>query len=207
VLIGGIALGLVLGLLSGGHLANISTVRMRWAALIFVAVVVRYVAEALIVRGFEPAISLRLLLLVGASVILLVALWQNLRLPGISIAFVGVLLNAVVLSVNDGLMPVWLPSLTAAGFKPEDVSPNLHLILPAAIDASFLAHLGPFADILPIPIPLIANVASIGDVLIAFGLAFFLFAIVQRSPTLDDWATEAAETEAGEPGSGAAADR
>jgi MFS transporter, DHA3 family, macrolide efflux protein len=203
VLIGGIALGLVLGLLSGGHLANISTVRMRWAALIFVAVLVRYGAEALIVRGFEPAISLRLLLLVGASVILLVALWQNLRLPGISIAFVGVLLNAVVLSVNDGLMPVWLPSLTAAGFKPEDVSPNLHLILPAAIDASFLVHLGPFADILPIPIPLIANVASIGDVLIAFGLAFFLFAIVQRSPTLDDWATEVAETEADEPGSGA----
>ncbi len=207
MLIGGIALGLVLGLLSGGHLANISTVRMRWAALIFVAVLVRYGAEALIVRGFEPAISLRLLLLVGASVILLVALWQNLRLPGISIAFVGVLLNAVVLSVNDGLMPVWLPSLTAAGFKPEDVSPNLHLILPAAIDASFLVHLGPFADILPIPIPLIANVASIGDVLIAFGLAFFLFAIVQRSPTLDDWATEVAETEADEPGSGAATDR
>jgi MFS transporter, DHA3 family, macrolide efflux protein len=197
VLIGGIAFGLVLGLLSGGQLGKIATVRLRWAALIFLAVLVRYASEALIIRGFEPAISLRLPLLVGASAILLVALWPNRRLPGISIAFIGVLLNALVLSVNDGLMPVWLPSLTAAGFRPDDVSPDLHLILPATIDASFLAHLGPFADLLPIPIPLIANVDSIGDVLIAFGLAFFLFAIVQRAPALDDWATEPSGASAG----------
>ena len=50
------------------------------------------------------------------------------------------------------------------------------------IDASFLAHLGPIADVIPIPLPFIRNVASIGDVVISIGLGFFLFATVLRTP-------------------------
>jgi MFS transporter, DHA3 family, macrolide efflux protein len=149
MLLGGIVLGLALGLLNGGRLDHISLVRLRWPALIFLAVLLRYGAEALIIRNVDPAVALRGPLLVGASVILLAGLWAN---------------------------------LTAAGFTPQDASPAIHTILPATLDSNFLLHLGPFADILPIPVPLLANVASIGDVLIAFGLAFFLFAIVQREP-------------------------
>lgn len=182
MLLGGILLGLALGLLNGGHLDHISWVRLRWPALVFLAVLVRYGAEALLTRGFEPALAIQPVLLVGASAILLAGLWANRRLPGMAIAFVGVASNAVVLALNGGRMPIWQPSLTAAGFTPADVSPAIHSILPATLDASFLAHLGPFADVIPIPLPLVANVASIGDVLIAFGLAFFLFAIVQKAP-------------------------
>jgi MFS family permease len=188
VLLGGIVLGLALGLLNGGRLDNIATVRLRWPALIFLAVLVRYGAEALLTRGFDPALALQVPLLVGASVILLVGLWANRRLPGMAIVFVGVASNAVVLAVNAGRMPIWAPSLAAAGFTPQDASPAIHTILPATLDGSFLLHLGPFADVLPIPLPIFANVASIGDLLIAFGLAFFLFAIVQRQPEPETWA-------------------
>ncbi len=53
--------------------------------------------------------------------------------------------------------------------------------------ARFLLHLGPFADIIPIPFPLIQNVASIGDVFLTAGLALFLFASIVRVPNdLDD---------------------
>ncbi|MGH2512066.1 MAG: DUF5317 family protein, partial [Candidatus Limnocylindrales bacterium] len=184
---GGVVLGLVLGLLSGGHLGNIGRVRLRWTALIFLAVLVRYGAEALITRNIAPAVDLQVPLLVGASLILLAGLWANRQLPGMAMTFVGVLSNAIVLLVNGGRMPIWAPSLAAAGFTPQDVSPAIHTILPAAVDTNFLAHLGPFSDVLPVPLPVIANVVSIGDVLIAFGLAFFLFAIVQRPTTDDDW--------------------
>ena len=44
----------------------------------------------------------------------------------------------------------------------------------------FFLHAGPLGDILPIPLPLIQNVASIGDVFLTAGLAFFLFATVVR---------------------------
>ena len=50
------------------------------------------------------------------------------------------------------------------------------------VDASFLAHLGPLADVIPIPAPAVQNVASVGDVLISLGLGFFLFATVVRTP-------------------------
>src|SRR5664279_631133 len=197
MLLGGIVLGLALGLLNGGHLDHISLVRLRWPALIFLAVLLRYGAEALIIRNVDPAVALRGPLLVGASVILLAGLWANRRLPGLAIAFVGVASNALVLAVNDGRMPLWAPSLSAAGFTPQDASPAIHTILPATLDSNFLLHLGPFADILPIPVPFLANVASIGDVLIAFGLAFFLFAIVQREPAPEPPASADADTGSG----------
>ena len=38
-------------------------------------------------------------------------------------------------------------------------------------------------DIIPIPIPIIQNVASLGDLFLTAGLAFFLFAAVVRVPT------------------------
>ncbi len=79
-------------------------------------------------------------------------------------------------------MPIWEPALTAAGLTPADVTTGLHYILPPPLDANFLLHLGPFADVIPIPLPIIQNVASIGDVFLTLGLAFFLFAAVVRSP-------------------------
>ena len=56
------------------------------------------------------------------------------------------------------------------------------MILGPALDANFLLHLGPFADVIPIPFPLVQNVASIGDAFLTLGLAFFLFAAVVRVP-------------------------
>ena len=47
MLLGGIVLGLALGLLNGGRLENITLVRLRWPALIFLAVLLRYGADAL----------------------------------------------------------------------------------------------------------------------------------------------------------------
>ena len=83
-------------------------------------------------------------------------------------------------------MPVWEPSLLAAGFTRADVSPALHIVLPPALDASFLLHLGPLADVIPIPVPVLNNVVSVGDFFITFGLAFFLFAGVLRVPETRD---------------------
>jgi Bacterial protein of unknown function (DUF894). len=50
------------------------------------------------------------------------------------------------------------------------------------IPGDFLAQAGPLGDIIPIPIPFIRNVASIGDLFLASGLAFFLFATTVRHP-------------------------
>ena len=181
MLIGGIALGLVLGVLAGGNLSNLAYIRLHRMGLLFAAVFIRFGTETLLNAGFPPAELLRLPLLGGSFALLLLALWPNRNYPGISLAFVGILSNAAVIVVNGGYMPIWEPALRLAGLEGADIG-ALHYVLPPALDANFLLHLGPFADVIPIPFPIIQNVASIGDAFLTFGLAFFLFAAVVRVP-------------------------
>jgi MFS transporter, DHA3 family, macrolide efflux protein len=182
VLIGGIVLGLVLGLLAGGTLGNLASIRLRHTWLLVIAVLVRYATEALLNAHIPIVEALRLPLLTSSFAVLLAALWINRSYPGLNLAFVGILSNATVIVVNGGYMPIWEPSLLVAGFEPADVTNAIHTILPATLDASFLLHLGPFSDVIPIPLPFIQNVASVGDLFLTAGLAFFLFASVVRMP-------------------------
>lgn len=182
MLIVGIVLGLVLGLLAGGTLGNLATIRLRSTWLLLVAVLLRYGTEILLGADVPLVDALRLPLLAAAFAFLLVGLWRNRTYPGLSLAFVGILSNATVIVVNGGYMPIWEPSLLVAGFNPSEIESAIHTVLPPTLDASFLLHLGPFADVIPIPLPFIQNVASVGDAFLAAGLAFFLFAGVVRIP-------------------------
>ena len=81
-------------------------------------------------------------------------------------------------------MPIWRLSFEAAGFDPATVVSiySFHRMLDdPTLNANFLLSAGPLGDILPIPLPVIRNVASIGDVFLSAGLGFFLFATVLRS--------------------------
>jgi len=187
MLIGGLTLGLILGLVAGGSINNLASIRLQRIGLLIAAVLVRFLTEALLNLGYAPIEPFRLPLLAGSFALLLLALWPNRRYPGISLAFIGVLSNAAVIIVNSGYMPIWAPSLELAGLTPADLTSALHYLLPAPLDANFLLHLGPFADVIPVPLPIIQNVASIGDTFLTLGLAFFLFASVVRVPLdLDD---------------------
>lgn len=182
MLLGAIALGLIVGLAAGGSLGGLASVRLRRLWLIFFALGVRIAFEYAVGAGWTPPDAVRAALLALSYGALLVGLWPNLRYPGIPLAFVGVLSNGIVILVNGGRMPIWEPSLLAAGFSLSDASTSLHLLLPPTLDASFLLHLGPLSDVVPIPIPIVRNVASIGDMFLSAGLAFFLFAAVIGRP-------------------------
>jgi MFS family permease len=182
VLIGAILLGLVVGLLVGGSIWNLATVRLRWIGVLLLAVIVRFGTEAAIGNGIELAEQLRLPLFGSAYALLLVGLWANRAHPGMSLAFVGILCNLIAITLNNGRMPIWEPSLIAAGLTAEDARTVFHTLLPATLDAEFLRRGGPLADVIPIPIDPVRNVASVGDLFLASGLAFFLFATVVRSP-------------------------
>src|SRR5256714_6159456 len=182
MLIGGIALGLVLGLLAGGSIWNLASVRLRRLAFIVAAVLLRFATEAAIAGSVPAAEALRLPLYALAYGLLLRGLWPNRVYPGISLAFVGILANGIAITANGCHMPIWEPSLLAAGTGLDEVRSSFHVVLPAVLDASFLIHAGPFADVIPIPVPFVRNVASIGDVFLSSGLALFLFATVLHAP-------------------------
>ena len=182
MLIGGIALGLVLGLLLGGRLERLAETRLRYLGLLFVAVILRFGTEVLLgAGGFGVVEALRVPLFGLAYALLLVTLWHNRGYPGLALAFVGVASNAIVIMANGGYMPVWLPALQASGL-PTNLQSPLHTMLSTGAGADFYLHLGPLADVVPFPIWPLQNVASVGDVFLSAGLAIFLFATIMRTP-------------------------
>ena len=191
MLIGGILLGLLLGLLAGGRLSNLATVRLRWVWVLLLAVVIRFGTEALLNAGVGIVETLRLPLLMLGFGLLLVGLWANRGYPGMGLAFVGILLNAVVITINGGHMPIWDDALAIAGLTPADVESALHIVLDGTLE-EFLFNLLIFGDIIPIPVPFFENVASLGDMLLSLGLGFFLFASVLRVPSVLEEREEAA---------------
>lgn len=180
MLLAGIALGLILGIAAGGSVSNMAATRLRWPALIFGAVIVRFGAEAALSIGIEAVEQWRLQIFAAAFVMLLVGLWANRRLPGMGPVFAGVLLNGVAIVVNDGSMIVWEPALTAAGLTPADLTPFYTLLVAPVTDPEFLLAAGPLGDVIPIQIPIIGTVASVGDAFIAAGLAFLVFSVLVR---------------------------
>jgi hypothetical protein len=131
----------------------------------------------------DPVSDLRLPLFGLAFGLLAFVLWHNRDRPGMGVALGGTLANAAAILVIGGHMPVWQPALAISGIPAAELDPAYHVILGADIgSAEFLAHAGPLADVIPIPLPLLQNVASVGDVFIAAGIALFLFATLVARP-------------------------
>jgi MFS family permease len=185
VLIGGVVIGFLLGLVLRGRPGNLLDARIRWSGLLFVAVMVRFGTELAIANGVAIADTLRLPLFGGAFGLLLITLWHNRAVPGMLVVMVGVASNAFAVVVNGGWMPVWEPALALVGFTTSDLVPTFHVLLPTTLDAQFLRMAGPFGDLVPIPLPILPNVASIGDVFISLGLGWFVFATMIRGATAE----------------------
>ena len=118
--------------------------------------------------------------------VLLAALWVNRSYPGLSLAFLGVLSNTLVIVANDGFMPIWQPALSASGLDRRQTSTGRSTSSSTPGSQDFLGRLLILGDVIPAPVPIIRNVYSLGDLFLGLGLAFFLFAGVVRVPTADE---------------------
>lgn len=177
LLIAGLA-GVVAGLAAGGRLANLVSVQLRYGLLILLALALRFGTEWLIEQGVGIVDQLRLPLLSLSFGLLVATLWLNRSQAGLLVAMTGVLANGVAIAVNGGWMPVYLPAIAVAGLSPSELSPTFHTALPEALGLEFILRGGPLGDILPLPVPFLANVISMGDLLLAAGIAWFLFSAI-----------------------------
>ena len=164
ILLYAIAAGLLAGRLTGGRIEALGTTRIAWLpvalgglliqALLFSSPVATRIGDA------GPAIY------VGSTLAVFAALLRNLRSPGFALIAVGALCNLVAILANGGAMPsspdAWL-ALDGVARVPAGEYTNSVLAGPATA----FPWLGDIF-VLPRPIPL-ANVFSIGDVLIGLG--------------------------------------
>src|SRR5262245_25667439 len=104
MLILSLVLGLVLGVLAGGNVLNLASVRLRFVQFLFLGLALRYMTQFAIENGNTLADAFRLPLFLGSFGLLLVGLWVNRDRVGLPLAFVGILLNAVAIVTNGGYM-------------------------------------------------------------------------------------------------------
>ncbi len=176
-----IALALIAGALAGGGLPRLADLRLRWIWILGLALALRFGAG--IVRQVAPEVELPLgAAYLSAYGLIFVWLWGNWRVPGLQVAAVGIGLNTLAVALNDGHMPIWSAAFTAAGFSPAALANDpFHFLLSAGSVADFVKSGGIFGDVIPLPLPVIRDVVSIGDALVAVGIFWAIVYSMTRS--------------------------
>jgi MFS family permease len=165
-----ILLALIVGAIAGGGLPRLADLRLRWTVLLLAALGLRIAAGLSRETGIGADIPVGWAYLAAYGLIF-AWLWQNWRVPGLQIAAVGIGANMAAVLVNAGQMPIWSAAFFAAGFTEAEIANDpFHFILRAETVGRFVAQGGLFGDVIPLPIPIIRDVVSIGDVLLALGI-------------------------------------
>lgn len=179
-----ILLALLVGALLGGGIPRLAQLKLRWLPLLGLALAFRILA---LVGGqqFDSVFAAEAGLLVTYG-LLFVWLWANRQQPGLQIAAIGIATNATAILLNGGKMPIWSGALEASGFTPAAVTGDgFHFILEARTAAEFVSKGGLLGDVIPIPLPIIRDVVSIGDVLLAVGIfATIVFSMTRAGAPL-----------------------
>ncbi len=165
-----IGLALIVGAFAGGGIPRLADLKLRWIFILLLALVVRFGAVYLRQHGIGPDEPLSWAW-VATYFLIFIWLWGNWRVPGLQVASVGIALNALAVVLNSGQMPIWAGAYQAAGFTDITLANDpFHFILSAGRAADFVSRGGLFGDVVPLPVPYIRDVVSIGDLLIALGI-------------------------------------
>jgi Family of unknown function (DUF5317) len=160
--------GLALAPLMGGRWGRLGDIRVRWVGLFYVAIALQVAAFPAWVLPWHTPDRVAIVLWLASYGLFAAGVAGNLRLPGVPLICVGMVSNVVAILANGGHMPALPAALRAAGLHFQQSRNSTALAAP---------HLHWLVDRWAAPgwVPL-ANVYSVGDVLIALG--GFAFALI-----------------------------
>ncbi|MFL6075078.1 MAG: DUF5317 family protein [Mycobacteriales bacterium] len=153
------------GLLVGGRLAAIEELEIAGWQLLVAAFVAQLGGFLLGVAGLPAGWSYGVGTAVSAA-LMVAFLVRNRQIAGAGLIALGLLLNALVILLN-GAMPVSAHAADKAGVHGTDDVRHER--------ATGSTVLRPAGDVIPVPLPGVPEVVSAGDVLVAAGLAQFVF--------------------------------
>jgi len=188
ILLGAVAVGLIAGL-ARARIQRLpyQAPELKWLWLVFLAFLVQWLAFRLPVSWMHLNSKWAAAALVGSQIALLVFAWVNRKQPAFWLLGIGLLLNLVVIVANGGLMPI-TPETVAHLTKAEpgliwQVGERLGTGKDIVLNAE-ATRLWFLSDrFLLLPDGLDFQVAfSLGDVLIAGGAFWLLFAPQARKP-------------------------
>ncbi len=182
ILLVAVALATVVSLLAGGKLRQLAEVQLVQPHLILISLFLQMLIFTPWWHAHGVLHQMTNGLYVTSLALLMIACWKNRHIPGIVLLGVGLVSNAVVILANGGRMPAFLGALRAAGL----VSSSDDLGAFHATNSMLITIDTPLwflGDILAVPksFPL-ANVYSIGDILITEGAVAFVVLNMRGQP-------------------------
>jgi hypothetical protein len=175
-----IAAALAIAVLIGGDVRRLSQLRIRHIELLLAAFGVKIAVALLGTLHSQIAVTVARPLNVIGAVLLLAVVWFNRRIPGALLFGAGLTLNLVVILAFGGRMPVLVP-------HDADPSSPILALLRGGLDPLHVALDHPqglwfIGDILTIPsIGGHSSLVSIGDLLMAAGVAWLIIRCSRRS--------------------------
>ena len=172
LILGAVALGIVIGLVTGGSFQKLSELRFRawWLALVGLAL--QFVPVPTMNGQIDHWLGVGLLMASYGVLLLFVAL--NFRFTGMWLVGLGFAMNLLVIVVNGG-MPVNQHALQRA--YGSGYGRTLHQLVTEGGAKHHLARpddvLLPLSDVIPVPRP-VGNVFSAGDFVSLVGIAWLL---------------------------------
>jgi hypothetical protein len=165
-----LAVTFAVGYATGGRLSNLASLRIRWAPLAIVGLVMQMI---------NPPGRWPLAMLLGSFVLLAVFALVNIRTPGFGLIAIGVAMNFLVIGANAG-MPVSAQALVASGqtdtvmdlTNDADSYVKHHL----ADEGDVVLFLG---DVIALPSP-ISQAISLGDIFTYGGVAVVIISGMRR---------------------------
>jgi hypothetical protein len=171
-----VAAGLTAGALLGGRLSDLAALPLRAAWLLYVAIGLQLIAYPSAVMPLAVGPQAATVLEIASYTGLVISTACNLRLPGMAAAGAGMLANLAAILANGGHMPALPSALAGAGVAYSGVHANsvrdAHPVLPWLVDRWAAPGWIPWG-----------NVFSIGDVLLATGVAVMVAAAMRPRPS------------------------
>jgi hypothetical protein len=170
LLFGTLALTILAGYVLGGRLTNLGALRIRWAPVAIVGLVMQVI---------NPPGQWPLVMLIGSFVLLSTFAIANIRVAGFALILIGVSLNFIVIGANAG-MPVSEQALVASGqgatvgALTDDADGYVKHHLASGDDR--LLFLG---DVIALRPP-IAQAISVGDIFTYGGVAVVIVGAMRR---------------------------
>ncbi len=163
-------LALLTPLLRRRSLAPLARLELRGVPLVWLALLVQVVLSLVTVP--EPAADA---LHLGTYVLAAAFVGLNRRVPGVPIVAAGAVLNGVTIALNGGTLPASRQAMERAGMDPAGGGFENSGIVADPV----LPWLG---DVFAWPAPLpLANVFSVGDVLIVLGVGYGAHRLSERA--------------------------
>lgn len=160
-------IGFIVGLVLGGKPAGLARLEFRWPWLIIGGLLVQVVLfsdqVATVVGGLGAP------LYVASTALVFLGVLRNVSITGMKVVALGAASNLAAIIANGGYMPAGHDAMVALGMTDPTTYSNSAVVEHPALE--------PLTDIFALPawVPF-SNIFSVGDVLIALGVAVVIVA-------------------------------